>query len=81
MPADGRIWRVFIVDNGIGRIPHDAVMIRLLAAMMYLSSSLATTVTIQRVGLLALTSMTERTNPVTSDPFTVNVVLWARCWS
>jgi hypothetical protein len=42
---------------------------------------LATTVTSQRVGLLALISMTERTNPVTSDPFTVNVVLWPRCWS
>jgi hypothetical protein len=40
---------------------------------------LATTVTIQRVGLLDLTSMTEWTNPVTSDPFTVNVVLWNRC--
>jgi hypothetical protein len=38
-------------------------------------------VTIQRVGLLDLTSMTERTNPVTSDPFTVTVVFWRRCWS
>jgi hypothetical protein len=35
---------------------------------------LATTVTIQRVGLLDLTSMTEWTNPVTSDPSTVKVV-------
>jgi hypothetical protein len=40
---------------------------------------LTTTVTIQRVGLLDLTSMTERTSPVTSDPFTIKVVLWKRC--
>jgi len=48
------------------------------AAML---GGLATTVTIQRIGLLALTSMTEWTNPVTSDPFTVKVVFWPRCWS
>jgi len=42
---------------------------------------LAKTVTIQRVGWLDLTSMIERTNPVTSDPFTVKVVFWPRCWS
>jgi hypothetical protein len=42
---------------------------------------LVTTVTIQRFGLLNLTSMTERTSPVTSDPLTVNVVFWPRCWS
>jgi hypothetical protein len=34
----------------------------------------AMTVMIQRVGLLDLTSMTERTNPVTGDPSTVTVV-------
>jgi hypothetical protein len=34
---------------------------------------LAMTVTIQRVGSLDLTSMTERTNPVTGDPSTVTV--------
>jgi hypothetical protein len=27
------------------------------------------------------TSMTERTNPVTSDPFTAKAVFWPRCWS
>ena len=40
---------------------------------------LAMTVTIQRVGSLDLTSMTERTNPVTSDPSRVKVVFWPRC--
>jgi hypothetical protein len=35
---------------------------------------LAMTVTIQSVGLLDLTSITERTNPVTSDPFIFTVV-------
>ncbi|HXN67383.1 MAG TPA: hypothetical protein VN926_06960 [Bradyrhizobium sp.] len=45
------------------------------------SLGLATTVMIQRVGLLDFTSMTERTNPVTSDPFTVTFVFWPRCWS
>jgi hypothetical protein len=35
---------------------------------------LATSVTIHRVGLLDLTSMTERTNAVTGDPSTVKVV-------
>ncbi len=39
----------------------------------------AMTVMIQRVGLLDLTSMTERTNPVTGDPSTVTVVFWPRC--
>ena len=39
----------------------------------------AKTVMIQRVGLLDLTSMTERTNPVTGDPSTVTVVFWPRC--
>jgi ABC-type arginine transport system permease subunit len=33
----------------------------------------AMTVTIQSVGLLDLTSITERTNPVTSDPFIFTV--------
>ncbi len=43
---------------------------------------LSTTVTIQRVGLLPdLTSMTERTNPVTSNPSTVKAVFRPRCWS
>jgi hypothetical protein len=42
---------------------------------------LVMTVTIQRIGLLALTSMTEWTKPVTSYPFTVKVLLWPRCWS
>jgi hypothetical protein len=40
---------------------------------------LATTLMIQRVGMLALTSITERTNPVTSDPLTIKVVFWLRC--
>ena len=40
---------------------------------------LAMTVMIQRVGLLDLTSMTERTGPVTGDPSTVTVVFWSRC--
>jgi len=39
------------------------------------------TVMIQRLGLLDLTSMTERTSPVTSHPSTVKDVLWPRCWS
>jgi ABC-type arginine transport system permease subunit len=38
---------------------------------------LAMTVTIQSVGLLDLTSITERTNPVTSDPFIFTVVFFA----
>jgi len=38
---------------------------------------LAMTVMIQRVGLLDLTSMTERTSPVTGDPSTVTVVFLA----
>jgi|KBSSwiS6_1023812.scaffolds.fasta_scaffold159668_1 hypothetical protein len=43
---------------------------------------LARTVMIQRVGLLGdLTSMTDRTNPVTSDPLIFKVVFWPRCWS
>ena len=39
----------------------------------------AMTVTIQRVGLLDLTSITEWTTPVTSIPSTVTVVFWPRC--
>ena len=41
---------------------------------------LAMTVMIQRVGPLDLTSMTERTSPVTGDPSTVTVAFWPRCW-
>jgi hypothetical protein len=33
----------------------------------------ATTVTIQRVGRLDLSSITDRTNPVTVDPINVNL--------
>ena len=36
-------------------------------------------VMIQRVGVLDLTSMTEWTNPVMSDPLKVKVVFWLRC--
>jgi hypothetical protein len=42
---------------------------------------LAMTLTIQRVGLLDLSSMIEWTSAVTSDPSTVTVVFWPRCWS
>jgi hypothetical protein len=42
---------------------------------------LVTTRTIQRIGLLALTSMTEWTRPVTRNPFTVKDVRWPRYWS
>jgi hypothetical protein len=40
---------------------------------------LATTVMIQRLGLPDLASMTEWTNPVTSDPSIVKVVFCRRC--
>ncbi len=55
---------------------HQVEAIRVGQAAM---SGVAMTVMIQRVGLLDLTSMTERTNPVTSDPSTVKVVFWPRC--
>jgi hypothetical protein len=41
----------------------------------------AMTVMIQRVGSPDLVSMTEWTNPVTSDPSTVKDVFGRRCWS
>ena len=41
----------------------------------------AMTVMTQRVGSLDLASITEWTNPVTSDPSTVKDVFWRRCWS
>jgi hypothetical protein len=34
---------------------------------------------VSSAGLLDLIFMTERTNPVTSDPSTVKVVFWPRC--
>ena len=40
-----------------------------------------TTETIQRAGLLALTSMTERTIPVTGNPFNITVAFWPRYWA
>jgi hypothetical protein len=39
---------------------------------------LGTTVTVQRVGLLDLTSITERTIPVTGNPFNITVAFWPR---
>ncbi len=42
---------------------------------------LGTTETIQRAGLLEATSMTERTIPVTGNPFNITVVLWPRYWA
>jgi hypothetical protein len=41
----------------------------------------ATTVTIQCVGLLDLTSMTERTIPVTGNPFSITVAFSPRYWA
>jgi hypothetical protein len=41
----------------------------------------ATTVTIQRVGRLDLSSITDRTNPVTVDPINVNLAFWPRYWA
>ncbi len=38
---------------------------------------LGTTVTVQRMGL-DLCSMTERTMPVTGNPFNITVVFWPR---
>jgi hypothetical protein len=42
---------------------------------------LGTTETIQRVGLLDLTSITERTIPVTRNPFNITVAFWPRYWA
>jgi hypothetical protein len=43
--------------------------------------SFGTTETIQRAGLLDLTSITERTNPVTGSPFNITVAFWPRYWA
>jgi hypothetical protein len=40
-----------------------------------------TTETIQRAGFLDLTSMTERTIPVTGNPFNITVAFWPRYWA
>jgi hypothetical protein len=42
---------------------------------------LGTTVTTQRVGSLDLTSITERTIPVTRNPFKITVAFWPRYWA
>jgi hypothetical protein len=42
---------------------------------------LGTTETIQRVGLLGLTSITERTIPVTGNPFNITVAFSPRYWA
>jgi hypothetical protein len=42
---------------------------------------LETTVTVQRMGLLDLTSITERTIPVTGIPFNITVACWPRYWA
>ena len=42
---------------------------------------LGITETIQRVGLLDLTSITERTIPVTVNPFIINVTFSPRYWA
>jgi hypothetical protein len=42
---------------------------------------LDTTVTVQRMGLLDLTSITERTIPVTGNPFNITVAFWPRNWA
>jgi hypothetical protein len=42
---------------------------------------IAMTVTIQHVGLLDLSSITDRTYPVRVDPMNVNRVFWPRYWA
>jgi hypothetical protein len=42
---------------------------------------LGTTVTVQRMGLLDLTSITERTIPDTGIPFNTTVAFWPRYWA
>ncbi len=42
---------------------------------------LGTTETIQRVGLLDLTSITERTIPVTRNPFNITIAFWPPYWA
>jgi hypothetical protein len=42
---------------------------------------LGTTVTVQCMGLLDLTSITERTISVTGDPFNITVAFWPRYWA
>jgi hypothetical protein len=41
----------------------------------------ATTVTIQRLSVPDPFSFTDRTNPVTVDPISVNVAFWPRYWA
>ena len=41
----------------------------------------ATTVTIQRLSVLDLSSFTEQTNPVTGDPMSINVAFWPLYWA
>jgi hypothetical protein len=42
---------------------------------------LGTTETIQRIGVLDLSSLTERTIPVTGKPRNITVALWPRYWA
>jgi len=42
---------------------------------------LGTTETIQRVGVLDLSSLTERTIPVTGMPFNINLAVSPRYWA
>jgi hypothetical protein len=42
---------------------------------------LGTTVTVQRVGVVDLSSLTERTIPVTANPFNINVAFSPRYWA
>jgi hypothetical protein len=42
---------------------------------------LGTTVTVHRVGVLDLSSFTERTIPVTGNPFNINVAFSPRYWA
>ena len=42
---------------------------------------LGTTVTVHRIGLLDLTSITERTIPVTGNPFNITVAFSPRYWA
>ena len=42
---------------------------------------LGTTETIHRIGVLDLSSLTERTIPVTGKPRNITVALWPRYWA
>jgi hypothetical protein len=70
-----------LVHHGEAVVGEDLIIHRTSPYRLGCDAGLGTTVTVHRAGVLDLSSLTDRTIPVTGNPFNINLALSPRYWA